>query len=284
MAKRKAAAAKSNEAKPACGIVMPISERDGCSSHHWLEVLSILTAAAEEAGYDAKLVSNAEHIGIIHHTIVENLYDNPIVICDVSTENPNVMFELGLRLAFDKPTIVVIDDKTKISFDASPIMHLTYPRDLRFSSIVQFQDRLADAIKATIEKFEKPDCVTFLRSFKKVTAAKLESVELPSTEIILREIASLRRDLTAAPSASKNSFTREEISEISRLTDDPMLQAIAEACITLATTRNENGVLISQKDAVQRLQDSRDFKSRVPASVSDIVAIKLIRKFTQNPS
>lgn len=115
------------QAKSICGIVMPISAIDGCTESHWTEVLDILTGAIEDAGFEPHVVSNADDVGIIQKRIIQNLYDNPIVVCDVSGKNPNVMFELGLRLAFDKPTIIVKDDKTSYSFDTSPIEHLEYP-------------------------------------------------------------------------------------------------------------------------------------------------------------
>src|SRR5579864_6105042 len=59
---------------------------------------------------------------------------------------------LGLRLAFDKPTIIVKDDKTSYSFDTAPIEHLQYPRDLRFSLVVEFKKKLAEKIRATFAK------------------------------------------------------------------------------------------------------------------------------------
>jgi len=103
---------------------MPISAIDGCAEAHWADVLEILSEAIEDAGFEPNIVSNAEEVGIIHKRIIQNLYDNPIVVCDVSGKNPNVMFEFGLRLAFDKPTIIVKDDKTAYSFDTSAIEHL----------------------------------------------------------------------------------------------------------------------------------------------------------------
>ena len=130
---------KVEEDKPICGIVMPISAIDGCSEKHWEEVKGILTDAIESAGYEANLVSNADDVGIIQKRIVQNLYDNDIVVCDVSCKNANVMFELGLRLAFDKPTIIVSDTDTNYSFDTSVIEHLMYPRDLNYYKIVDFK-------------------------------------------------------------------------------------------------------------------------------------------------
>lgn len=197
MAKRKQSAGNTAGERDTCGIVMPISAREECTAGHWQDVLEILTSAADMAGFEGRIVSSAEQIGVIHQTIVDNLFDNPIVVCDVSTENPNVMFELGLRLAFDKPTVVVVDDRTKIQFDTSPIEHLKYPRDLRFGSIVDFKEKLAEKLKATKEKHSDLNSSTFLRSFKRFTPAKIETAEVPNSELILKELESFKRTVTA---------------------------------------------------------------------------------------
>lgn len=181
------------DSKPTCGIVMPISAIDGCSDAHWSEVLEILTEAIDDAGFEANLVSNADDVGIIQKRIIQNLYDNPIVVCDVSGKNPNVMFELGMRLAFDRPTIIIKDDKTSYSFDTSPIEHLEYPRDLRFSRIVEFKDRLADKVKKTYEKSNTDtNYTTFLKNFGEFKVAKIEKKEVSGQEFILDELKSLR--------------------------------------------------------------------------------------------
>lgn len=116
-------------ARDICGVVMPISAIDGLSEAHWADVLGMISEAASKAGFIANLVSNADDVGVIQKRIIQNLYDNAIVVCDVSGKNPNVMFELGMRLAFNKPTIIVKDDKTSYSFDTSPIEHVSYPRE-----------------------------------------------------------------------------------------------------------------------------------------------------------
>lgn len=180
-----------------CGIVMPISGIDGCSESHWSEVLGILNDAIEEAGFDGNLVSNADDVGIIHKRIIQNLYDNPIVVCDVSCKNPNVMFELGLRLAFDKPTIIVKDDKTSYSFDTSAIEHLEYPRDLRFNQIVEFKEKLTEKIRATYRKSTSDEnYTTFLKHFGEFKVAKIDKKEVSGQEFILEELKNLRRSIS----------------------------------------------------------------------------------------
>lgn len=176
-----------------CGIVMPISEIDGCTESHWQDVYSIISQATETAGFKSNLVSNSNDVGVIQKTIIQNLYDNPIVVCDVSGKNPNVMFELGLRLAFDKPTIIIIDDKTKYSFDTSPIEHLKYPRDLRFSEIVKFKELLSEKIAQTHKKAnEDPQYSTFLKHFGSFKIAEIETEVVSKEDFILEEIKSLR--------------------------------------------------------------------------------------------
>jgi hypothetical protein len=190
-------AVSQSTAKPKCGIIMPISEIDGLSEKHWGEVFSILSAAIEDAGFEARLVSTTDEVGIIQQTIIQNLYDNPIIVCDVSAKNPNVMFELGMRLAFDKPTVIVKDDKTSYSFDTSPIQHLSYPRDLHYHQIVEFKTKLSTKIRTTHKRAQSdPDYTTFLKHFGEFVVAKIDRKEVSSQEFIIEELKSIKRGMT----------------------------------------------------------------------------------------
>lgn len=179
-----------------CGLVMPISSIDGCNEQHWSDVKEIITESVEAAGFKANLVSYADDVGIIQKRIIQNLYENPIVVCDVSGKNPNVMFELGMRLAFDKPTIIIKDDKTSYSFDTSPIEHLEYPRDLRFTKIVEFKESLKDKLQATLKKSnEDPNYTTFLKHFGTFTVAKLDTKEVSKEDFIIEELRDLKKSI-----------------------------------------------------------------------------------------
>jgi hypothetical protein len=186
---------------------------------HWSEVRTILADAIEDAGFEGNLVSNADEVGIIHKRIIQNLYDNPIVVCDVSGKNPNVMFELGLRLAFDKPTVIVKDDQTSYSFDTSAIEHLQYPRDLRFTQIVDFKQRLSEKISATHTRATTdPSYTTFLKHFGEFMVAKIDKKEVSGQEFILEELQSLRRSLGRLESMSIRQLDSESPSSVNRRT------------------------------------------------------------------
>jgi hypothetical protein len=185
------------EERPKCGIVMPISEIDGLSELHWADVLTILSDSIADAGFEPNLVSTTDEVGIIQKTIVQNLYDNPIVVCDVSGKNPNVMFELGMRLAFDRPTVIVKDDKTSYTFDTSQIQHLGYPRDLRFNQIVDFKTKLASKLKNTHKRASSdPEYTTFLKHFGEFKVAKIDNTEVSPQEYIIEELKNIRQSIT----------------------------------------------------------------------------------------
>ena len=214
-----------NEAKkPICGIVMPISSIDNCSEIHWKEVKGIIKDAVEAAGFEAQLVSEANDSGIIQKRIVQNLYKNDIVICDVSCKNPNVMFELGMRLAFDKPTIIIMDNMTKYSFDTAPIEHIGYPRDLSYYQIIEFKKNLTEKIKGTINAAKQPDYTTFLKNFGEFQVATIENKKGTMDQVVLSRLDDLSRQMSEIRSNQRDRILErietetvsEEINKLSR--------------------------------------------------------------------
>jgi hypothetical protein len=182
--------ASEDTAKQVCGVIMPISDTDGYRPKHWLDIAEIIYSVIDEAGFRGKIVSDSKVSNIIHNEIVQNIAENPIIICDVSSKNPNVMFELGLRLAFDKPTIVIKDNETNYNFDTSPIRHLEYPKDLRHSEIIKFKIELKNMLIATYEAFNEGSYVTFLQSFTKYKP-KLQEKEVGLEELMNKQFENL---------------------------------------------------------------------------------------------
>ena len=229
---------KAIEAPPplTCGIVMPISAIDACSEEHWRDVRLILSEAIEDAGFAPQLVSDADDVGIIQKRIIQNLYENPIVVCDVSAKNPNVMFELGMRLAFDRPTIIVKDDKTSYSFDTSPVEHLAYPRDLRFSKIVEFKELLSEKIKGTYEKSKAdPTYTTFLKHFGTFKVAELKTEIVPQDRLVLEEVKGLRELVLSLHTSARASDREPPLSNVQMLCLREVGEDIAQAFLKEAT-------------------------------------------------
>jgi hypothetical protein len=191
-----------------CGLVMPISETGGLGERHWLDVRRILTDALSAAGFNARMVSEAREMGVIHKRIVQNLLTDPMVVCDVSCLNPNVMFELGVRLTFDQPTVIVKDFDTPFKFDTGVIEHVQYRRDLRYQDIADFKVELAEKVRATYEAKQKdPNYSVFIKHFGEFKVPKPGTTEVPGWEVVQSQLADLERKVTAA-SVNRNDEPR----------------------------------------------------------------------------
>lgn len=191
-----------------CGIIMPITPHPDYPSDHWKDVSNILFETIEDTKFAPSLVSDDPAIGLIHDRIVTNLYNNEIVVCDVSSKNPNVMFELGLRLAFDKPTIIIKDELTGFSFDTGIIEHIPYPSTLRFASIVHFKQELKRRINASYEESQKNQNYSpFLKSFgKTIIPAKITGQEISEMNFVIDSITSLQHEIKLLRNASNYNF------------------------------------------------------------------------------
>jgi hypothetical protein len=175
--------------KLTCGLIMPISQLENLPPAHWDEIKEIITKAVEEIPdprFIARLVSEGDDAGVIHKRIIQNVYTDDIAICDVSGRNANVMFELGMRLAFDKPTVIIKDDQTPRIFDTDVIEYVNYRRDLRHGPMESFKAKLAQKVLATYQLTKSdPDKQSFLKSFGTFKVVKLdEASETPDKAML----------------------------------------------------------------------------------------------------
>lgn len=99
--------------------------------------------AIEAAGF-TPIRPEAKGSPLIHGQIVKHLSEADLVLCDLSSHNPNVFFELGVRTSLNKPIALVRDEHTKLPFDTSGI------NTLRYDSKLQGWD-VADEIKKITE-------------------------------------------------------------------------------------------------------------------------------------
>ncbi|WP_429956093.1 hypothetical protein ACQW08_04540 [Gluconobacter japonicus] len=151
-----------------CGIVMPISRMsEEYSVAHWTRVRKIIESAIKRAEFTPQVVWSNPEIDIIQSKILQNIYENDIVICDLSNLNPNVMLETGLRLSTKRPTILITDDGEKRPpFDISSIEYLSYPKNLEYNEIEKFIGELSTKIISVSESFQRGTYKSFVDNYK----------------------------------------------------------------------------------------------------------------------
>ncbi len=176
---------------------MPISAMGDHSAEHWSEVRQILSQSITRANMRPQIVSDSFETDIIQSRIIQNLYENPVVICDVSCLNPNVMFELGIRITFKKPVIIVADHNTKLPFDTSVIEHQFYPADLHYHQIENFIVDLAGKIEKMAQKSKDGTFQSFIEQFGQFQVLEPETVAVGTDEYVLEQLMEIRKELRA---------------------------------------------------------------------------------------
>lgn len=138
------------EVDNSCFVIMPISDCDGYEKGHFGHVYNdIIKPAIDMAGYKALRADEVKETNLIHLEILKKLIAAPIAVCDLSTHNPNVLFELGIRQAFDKPVVLIQEKGTSKIFDIAPLRYLEYSKDMKYHEVLESQKKLCETIAAT---------------------------------------------------------------------------------------------------------------------------------------
>lgn len=189
---------KTNEqTKKKCFVIMPISDVDDYPNGHFNRVYEhIIIPACEQEGYEPIRADATSKSNVIIVDILKNILNCEMAICDLSSRNPNVFYELGFRQAFNMKTVLMKDEKTDRPFDISSIRSINYESSLRIDLVNKAISELAKALKETKEMSEhEPNSLLKLLSIE--NPAKLpDRQELSGdSSLILQAIQELSLDM-----------------------------------------------------------------------------------------
>jgi len=133
-------------------VIMPFVEKGQLirSAGFFKEVLTkLITPAANQAGF---AVETAEQDGsdVIQSTIVNQLLKSEsLVIADLTDHNPNVLFELGIRIAKELPVALIKAEGTGKIFDVDNMMRvMAYSPNLWTTTVEYDLPKLSKHFKA----------------------------------------------------------------------------------------------------------------------------------------
>lgn len=136
-----------------CFIIMPISTPDGYSENHFKQVYeTIIAPAVVKAGYEPYRVDDDRICDSIIDKILRNLVECEMAVCDLSSRNPNVMYELGIRQAYGKKVVLIQDEKSQPIFDVSAINTVFYNSRRIYEDVIASQNNISEAIISTAKE------------------------------------------------------------------------------------------------------------------------------------
>jgi hypothetical protein len=183
---------------------MPISDYADYTDGHFGRVYDhIIKPACVKAGFTPDRADEAQHTHVIMMNILQRILDSDMVLCDLSSKNPNVLYELGIRQAFDKPVTLIKDERTTRIFDTGMLSDFEYNSDLRIDNVQAAIDAIAPRLRNTYEKKDKQ--VNSLIQLMKIQPAKMPAPTTISSEttVILEAINTLGRRISSLESPTR---------------------------------------------------------------------------------
>ena len=104
--------------KKTCFVIAPIGEPGSETRERSDEVLQhIICPVVEPLGYETTRADQINQQGVITSQVIQRIVDDTLVIADLTSQNPNVFYELAIRHAIAKPFIQIITSSEEIPFD-----------------------------------------------------------------------------------------------------------------------------------------------------------------------
>ena len=206
--------------KPECFVIMPISDPDGYEAGHFRRVYEdLFVPACDKAGYSAVRADQVRQTNLIHLDVLQKIINSPMALCDLSSRNPNVLFELGLRQAFDKPVVLVQEVGTPAIFDINPLRYTNYRKEMSYRQVIEDQQEISAAVKATKEDIGNSksinSIVKLLSLTQPATLASISEGDKDSAllQVIMNELGNLRSEIKSAAYSSSTLLPNVDIKD-----------------------------------------------------------------------
>lgn len=176
---------------------MPISDCIEYPQGHFARVYEhIIKPACELAGFIPVRADDIMTTNYIALDIIKNIIECEMALCDLSSRNPNVLYELGIRQSFNLPVTLIKDTKTNRVFDIQGFRDVEYDESLRIDTVESAIEDLSEVLKNTYEN--KSTEINSLISLLGIEPAKISDRKKISTdtELILNSLTSLEKRLS----------------------------------------------------------------------------------------
>ena len=141
-----------------CFVISPIG-KEGTEEHsRFKEVLEyIIKKSIKDSGYELNVIraDDINRAGSFIKDILESLHNSFVVIADLTGQNPNVFYELGVRHCLSPRTILIAQSIDDIPSDLRDYRTIVY--DTSAKGAAQFQSRLSDYLEEIYKEPNRED-------------------------------------------------------------------------------------------------------------------------------
>ena len=175
---------------------MPVSDHDDYEAGHFKRVYEhIIKPACIKAGFEPLRADDVQKSNIIVVDILHKIVNCEMALCDLSSKNPNVLYELGIRQAFDLPVALIKDNVTPRIFDIQGFRDVGYNSSMRVDEVNSAVEQIAEVITATYDQHDTKD--NSIISLLSITKASIkEPISLsPEMSFIMDALKSINEKI-----------------------------------------------------------------------------------------
>ncbi|MEU6377799.1 hypothetical protein [Streptomyces sp. NPDC046909] len=166
----------------------------------------VVRPAVESCGYSATRGDQIDGSGLITTQVLQRIFDDDLIIADLTDNNPNVYYELAVRHALRKPFIHIVQTGQPVPFDVQGIRVIELDhRDL--DSAAEARDAIVKAIKAIEDKKPLDTPMTYALDLQQLRGS--DKAEERGIADILEAVQEMQRHFTGPRTTADSRAVRE---------------------------------------------------------------------------
>lgn len=239
-----------------CFVIMPFSTPKGYEENHFTKIYEqIIKPAVTNAGLEPERVDENLLSTDIVTKIFKGLTKCDMAICDLSSKNPNVLYELGIRQAYNKPVLLIKDEKTENIFDVGGLTTIPYESNRLYENVTDAVERITQALIDHLSN--KEGVIDIIRGR---LGDEFKASEIPTSKSMNKDdiIISLLSSLTEDMDSIKRRINRDKdvhIVNINRFNENAYLRIREELLVIrkkLKMLEEENFKNVNIKSMIQK--------------------------------
>jgi len=226
-----------------------------------LEVFEkVIIPACQAFSIDPVRADQIAASGAVTEQVLRHLYEDEVVIADVSGGNPNVMYELGLRHTRNRLTIL-IGEYGQLPFDIADIRTIQFSKSDR--GLIDARKELERALLTGLAELPEPIAATRIWNSQGTLVKALSESTQPTDASELEEVALDEKGLMERLATMEDSFPiltsiSEKIASVLGRLGDVATSASAEINVSNVSNPTAKGRLNVIAKFARSLQPSAD--------------------------